>query len=102
MVSHIEVRLPEELSTPNNIGKGLKVPQRKLRKESLFVHYDKEKNVSLLLAPIPIKSLTEGTNVICLLIYNISKEGDCSDSWQFFSRHCANGGSQIKGIDFYQ
>ena len=51
---------------------------------NLPLHYDKGKNVSLILAPIPIKSLTEVTEVLCSLIYNISKEGDCSDTWKCF------------------
>ena len=42
VVSHIEICLPEELPTPNNIVKGLKGPRRKLWKESLSLHYDKE------------------------------------------------------------
>ena len=46
--------------TPKSIGEGLKGPQRKLRKEALFVKYDKKRNVGLLLAPIPIKSRPKG------------------------------------------
>ena len=55
VVSHIEVRLPEETPTPNNIGEYLKVPHRQFRKEDLFVQYEKNKDVSLLSVPIPIK-----------------------------------------------
>ena len=55
--SHLDVRLPKKLTTPKSISKGSKVPQRKLNKEALFVQYDKNKNVSLLSAPTPIKSV---------------------------------------------
>ena len=43
VVSHIEVLLPKKPPTPNKIGEGLKVSQRKLWKEALFVQYDKNK-----------------------------------------------------------
>ena len=55
VVSHIEVCLPKKHTTPKNIGESLKVTQRKLWKEDLFVEYDKNQNVSLILATIPIK-----------------------------------------------
>ena len=48
--------------TPKKIGEGLKGPQIKLQKEDLFVQYDKNENVRLLLDPVPIKSFLEGKN----------------------------------------
>ena len=66
--SHLGVYLPEKPSTAKNIGEGLKGPQRKFCKEDLFVQYDKNKNGSLLSAPVPIKYLPELTKVLCLLI----------------------------------
>ena len=102
MVSHLEVRLPKKPPTPKNIGDALGGPQRKLWKEALFVKYDKNKNVSLLSAPIPIKSLPEGTKALHSLIATSIKEGDCSDAWIFVASNCGNRSSQIKGIDFDQ
>ena len=84
VVSHLEVRLPKKPPTPNNIGEDLGGPQRQFWKEALFVQYDKNKNVSLLSDPIPIKSLPEGTKVLRSLIAPSIKEGDCSDAWHFF------------------
>ena len=52
--------------------------------------------------PTPIKSLPEEKELLCSLIAPSIKEGDCSDAWKFVARHCANGSSQIKGIDFDQ
>ena len=60
VVSHLEVHLLKKPPTPKNISEGLKGPQRQFWKESLFVKYDKNKNVSLLSDPIPIKSFPEG------------------------------------------
>ena len=74
----------------------------KLWKEALFVQYYKNKNVSLLSDPIPIKPLPEGTKVLCSLISPSIKEVDCSDAWKCVTRHCANVSSHIKGIDFDQ
>ena len=102
MVSHLEVRLPKKPSTPKNIGDALGGPQRKFWREALFFQYDKNKNGSLLPAPIPIKSLPEVTKVLRSLIAPIIKKGDCSDACKFVARHCANGSSKIKGIYFDQ
>ena len=62
--------------------------------------YDKNKNFSLILAPIPIKYLPEGTKPPCSLIAPIIKEGDCSDAWKIVAHHFENGSYHIKGIDF--
>ena len=60
--------------------------------------YDKNKNVSLLWAYIPIKYLPEGKKILCSLIAHIIKEGDCSDAWTLVSPQFANGSSHIKVI----
>ena len=62
--------------------------------------YEKNKNFSLLSAPIPIKYLPEGTKFLCLIIAVIIKEGDCYNVWKFVAHHFENGSSHIKGIDF--
>ena len=100
MVSHLEVIIPKKPPTLKNIGDALGGPQRQLWKEALFVQYDNNKYVSLLSSPIPIKSFPEGTKVLRSLITTSIKEGDCYDAWIFVARHCANGISHIKGIDF--
>ena len=82
MVLHIEVCLPEETLTPKNIGGYLKGLQRKLWRETLFVKYDR-KNVNLFSATIPIKSLPVATRVLCLLISQSIKQGDCHDARKF-------------------
>ena len=102
VVSHLEVSPPKKPPTPNNIGKGLKGTKRQLWKESLFVKYDKNKNVRLISYPIPIQSLPEGTKFLHSLIYTSIKEGDFSDAWKFVACHCENGSSYIKGIYFDQ
>ena len=102
MVSHLEVCLPNKTLTPKNIGDALGGPQRKLWKEALFVQYEKNKNVSLISAPIPIKSLPEGTKFLRSLIATSIKEGDCSDVSKKIAHHCANVSSHIKCIDFYK
>ena len=61
MGSHLEVLLPKKPPTPKNSGDALGSPQRQFCKEAIFVQYDKNKHFILLSAPIPIKSLPEGT-----------------------------------------
>ena len=64
--------------------------------------YEKNKNICLLLDPIPIKSLPEGTKLFHSIIAPSIKEDDCSDAWKLVSRHYEDVSSQIKGIDFDQ
>ena len=104
VVSHLEVIQPWKPLTPNNIVEAIKDPKREYWKEALFVQYEKNKNFSLILYPIPITSPPppDGTNVLCSLIDPSIKEGYCYDAWKFVTRHVENGNYQIKGVDFDQ
>ena len=102
MVSHLEVCITKKPPTPKIIGEDLGGPQRQFWKEAIYVQYEKEKNVSLLSAPIPIQYLSEGKKILHSLIAPIIKKGDCSENFKFLARHCANRSSHIKGIGFDQ
>ena len=43
MVSHIEASIPDKPITLDNIFEAIKVPHKQIRKEALFVKYDKNK-----------------------------------------------------------
>ena len=101
VVSHLQFFIPVKPLTPSNIGEALKGPQRKLRKEYLFVKYDKNKNFSLLSDSLPIKYLPYGTKVLWYLISTSIMECECSYAWKFVALPCANGSSWIQGVDFY-
>ena len=60
------------------------------------------KHSNLLSAPIKIKCLPEGTNILHSLIAPSIKEGDYPGACKCFSRHCANVGPNIQGVDFDQ
>ena len=51
---------------------------------------------------LPYQSYTplKEKKILCSLIATSIKEGDCSDACKFVARHCTNGISHIKGIDF--
>ena len=66
------------------------------------MQYEKNKNGSLFLAPILIKSLPKVTKVLVSLIAYGIKEGDCFDAWKFVARNCANGSSYIYSVYFDQ
>ena len=68
VVSHLEVRLPNKPPRPKKIGEGLSVPHKQFWKEDLFVQYNKNRNFSLISAPISIKPPPEGTRVLRSLI----------------------------------
>ena len=75
VVSHLGFCLPEKTITPNNIGEVLKVTQRQFWKEALFVQYDNNKNVSLILAPIPINpSVMEQSSYVQSLLQLLRKD----------------------------
>ena len=94
--------LPNEPPTPNDTGEDLKGPQRQLWQEVIFVQYEKNKSISLLLDPIPIKCLPEVTKVLRSLNAPNIKECDCIDAWQLFARHFVTESYHIKVIDFDQ
>ena len=71
-------------------------------KQALFLKYDKNKNISLISDPIPIKYTPEVKKFLRSLIYPSIKEGDYSDAWKVVARHCVNGSYHIQGIDFDQ
>ena len=102
MVYRLEIRLQEKPVTQKNICGVLKFHQIQYCKYALLVQYYKNKYFSLLLSPILIKSLPEGTKVVHSIIDPSIKEGGYSDAWKYVKHHCANGGSQIQGIDFDQ
>ena len=79
VVSHLEAKLPEKHLTPKNVGEAIKGHQRNFCKEALFLKYDKNKNFSLLLSPIPIKALPDITKVLHSLIATSINEGNCCD-----------------------
>ena len=85
MVSHLEVYLQKKTKFTNNIGEALIGNQIKLRKEYLFVQY--EKNVKLLLDTIIIKYLPDVTKVLCSIIDTSIREGKCSDALNCVTRH---------------
>ena len=58
------------------------------------------KKFNLLLAPIPIKYLSNGTKVLHSIITTITKECNCSDAWKFVAHHCQNGSYPIQGVYF--
>ena len=64
--------------------------------------YEKNKNVSLISAPIPTKYLPGGTKILCSLIDTSINESEFSGAWNIVALHCANGGFHIQGIDFDQ
>ena len=64
VVSHLEVRLLQKPLVPKNIWYALKGPQRQLRKEDLFVQYDKKNNINLILDPLTIKYLPKDTKLL--------------------------------------
>ena len=57
------------------------------------MQYDKNKNIRLILAPIPIKSLPEVKNVLPSIIDPSIEELNCYDAWKFVACLFANENS---------
>ena len=68
VVPYLKVGLPEKPFTPKKIVDGSKDPKRCVWKKTVFVKYEKNKHVSLLSAPTPIKSLPDGRKFLYSLI----------------------------------
>ena len=74
--SHIEVILPKEPPTPKNIGEGVKGPQKQFRKEAIFVKYEKNISVSLILLPSqsnpPLKEKYSSIHSLLLVLRKVT------------------------------
>ena len=65
------------------------------------MQFEKNKNISILLVPTPIKYLPGGTKFLYSLIAPSIKEGDCSDAWKLVAYvPLCKWEFQIQGIDF--
>ena len=71
MVSNIEVHLPDKPITIKSIGGYLKGPHRKLWNEDLFLKYDKNRNVNLILDPLWTKYLPSVTKLLRSLVFHV-------------------------------
>ena len=61
-----------------------------------------EKNVRLILDPVPKQSIPEVTKVLCSLITTSIKKGDCYYARKCVAFYCVNWTYQIQGIDLDQ
>jgi hypothetical protein len=101
VISHL-ASFPKRPTKYSNIGECLKSAERSCWKEALFAQYDKNAEANLFTKPIPVKSLPSDTKILRSIINPNVKPTDVSGMWQFITRHCANGSSMIRGIDFQE
>ena len=86
---------------PSNFGQSLKVTVRVNWIKGAFSKYNKKSAFGIFTDPFPRSNLTSTTRIPwSVLSPSINNIGD--NIYRYFPRHCANGGSQLKGIDFYQ
>ena len=90
---------PERPPIPSTYHAGLGTKYRPDWKLAAYSQYDKNNALGLYTQPFPRSMLPPGTRVLpSVLAPNIKEKGD--HLWAFVARHCANGSSQIKGIDY--
>ena len=65
----------------------------------LFIWYNMNNIIKILSDKLPTKYLPKGTKVLIYLIAPVIKRGSWSNFYPF-TGHCANGSSQVQGVDF--
>ena len=86
---------------PSNFGQALKGPDRVNCIKGAFEQYDENTPFGLLTAPFTRVNLPRTTCVLWYVLdLAIKKSSD--KIYCYWPRHCANGGPQLKGIEFDQ
>ena len=84
MVSHIEVSLPEKPITPNKIGEAIKGTHKQIRKEVLFVKYDKCKFSTFFQLPYKSNTSLEAQRSYVHLFIQVSSNATVPMHGDFF------------------
>lgn len=66
----------------------------------MFEAYSKNAKVDVFTSPFPIEDVPSGAKILNSKVAFKVKDLDADDTWDLYSRHCANGSIQTEGIDF--
>jgi hypothetical protein len=84
---------------PKSIHAALKSSDGPDWRQALMDEFDKNQRVGLYSRPMPVESIPKHVKILpSIIACSIKDHGE--DEWKLKSRHCANGSSQIKGLDF--
>jgi hypothetical protein len=84
---------------PKSIHAALKSPDGSEWLQALMEEFDKNQAVGLYSKPVPVEDVPKNVKLLpSIIACDVKAHGE--DEWKLKSRHCANGSSLVKGIDF--
>jgi len=98
-IANYAVTNPTRPITPRNVKDFDKTGLKQQWMRSLFENYTKNAKSHTFTAPFPIEDAPEGVNVLRSVISHRVKDLG-NDTYDLYSRHCANGSTMIKGLDY--
>ena len=97
--SSYAVSLPTKPSTPSNINDIKNSPLKREWKLSLFQNYAKNASSMAFTAPFPRDLLPKNATILkSVMAFRVKTLS--TGVYDLYSRHCANGSVQIKGLDY--
>lgn len=69
-------------------------------KKSLYETFTKIAKVGVFTAPFPIEDVPRNATILSSKVAFKVKEMDGDDTWNLYSRHCANSSIQTQGVDY--
>jgi len=98
-IANFAVSNPTRPTTPKNVKDFEHTGLKQQWMQSLFENYTKNAKSHTFTAPFPIEDAPEGINVLRSVISHRVKDLG-NDTYDLYSRHCANGSTMIKGLDY--
>ena len=99
--ANFAVYAPTKSNHQNHIGEALSSRLRIEWKKSLWEACDKNAKVGTFTAPFPAEEVPAGHKILNSRITFKVKNTDVDNMYDLYSRHCANGSIQVKGVDYF-
>ena len=98
-IANYAVTNPSRPTTPKNVKDFDKTGLKQQWMQSLFENYTKNAKSHTFTAPFPIENAPPGINILRSVVSHRVKDLG-NDTYDLYSRHCANGSTMVKGLDF--
>jgi len=97
-IANYAVSNPTRPITPRNVKDFKQTGLKQQWMRLLFENYTKNSKSHTFTAPFPIEDAPKGVNILRSVISHRVKDLG-NDTYDLYSRHCANGSTMIKGLD---
>jgi len=98
-IANYAVTNPSRPTTPKHVKDFDKTGLKQQWMRSLFENYTKNAKSHTFTAPFPVEQAPPGINILRSVVSHRVKDLG-NDTYDLYSRHCANGSTMVKGLDF--